>query len=96
MIAHFTGWRYFWTFSRFLGILVTPRDHPGGCGLVFRDMGGQQKKTKFSFFSTFKLTKTSILPNCLVSNGHFLLVENYTNFNISELLGNLERYYSPI
>ena len=96
MIAHFTGWGYFWTFSRFLGILVTPRDHPGGCGLVFRDMGGQQKNTKFSFFSTFKLTKTSILPNCQVSNGNFLLVENYTNFNISGLLGDLERYVSPI
>jgi hypothetical protein len=79
-----------------MGILGTPRDHPGGCGLVFRGMGGQQKKTKFSFFSTFKLTKTSILPNCQVSNGNFLLVENYTNFNISGLLGDLERYVSPI
>ena len=48
------------------------------------------------FFSTFKLTKTSILPNCQVSNGNFLLVENYTNFNISGLLGDLERYVSPI
>jgi len=36
------------------------------------------------------------LPNCQVSNGNFLLVENYTNFNISGLLGDLERYVSPI
>ena len=96
MIAHFTGWGYFWTFSRFLGILGTPWDHPGGSSLVFRDMGSQQKKTKFIIFSTFKLTKPSILPNCQVSNGNFLHVENYTNSNISGLLGDLERYVSPI
>ena len=29
MIAHFTGWGYFWNFSRFLRVLGTQRDHPG-------------------------------------------------------------------
>ena len=47
-------------------------------------------------FWMIKLIKTSILPNCQVSNGNFLFVENYTNFNISGLLGDLERYVSPI
>jgi hypothetical protein len=54
-------------------------------------MGGQEKNTNFHFFSTFKLTKTSILPNCQVSNGYFLLVLNFRNLSISGLLGDLER-----
>ena len=70
----------------FWAYLGPPWGHPWGSGLVPRSMGGQQKNTNFHFFSTFKLTKTSILPNCQVSNGNFLFVENYTNFNISGLL----------
>ena len=80
----------------FWAYLGPPWGHPWGSGLVPRSMGGQQKNTNFHFFSTFKLTKTSILPNCQVSNGNFLLVENYNNFNISELLGDLDRHVSPI
>jgi hypothetical protein len=48
--AHFTGWGSFWTFSRFPGIFGTPRDHPGGYGLVSRCTGGKEKKKVFSDF----------------------------------------------
>jgi hypothetical protein len=41
-MAHFAGWWYFWTFSRFLGILGTPWGHPWGSGSVARSMGGQE------------------------------------------------------
>ena len=86
-MAHFAA------FSRFLDLLGTPWGHPWGSGLVARSMGGQQKNTNFHFFSTFKLTKKSILPNCQVSNGYFLLVLNFRNLytHISGLLGDLEK-----
>ena len=53
IVAHFTGWGAFWTFSWFLGILGTPRDHPGGCGSVSRDMGGRETKRCFSDFGLY-------------------------------------------
>ena len=51
--AHFTGWGSFSTFSRFLGILGTPWNNPGGCGSVSRDMGGRAKKRCFSDFGLY-------------------------------------------
>jgi hypothetical protein len=90
-MAHFAGWGTSEPSQGFWAYLGPPWGHPWGSGLVPRSMGGQQKNTNFQFFSTFKLTKTSILPNCQVSNGYFLLVLNFRNLNISGLLGDLER-----
>jgi hypothetical protein len=80
----------------FWAYLGPPWGQPWGSGLVSRSIGGQQKTPIFTFFSTFKLTKASILPNCQVSNGYFLLVLNFRNLNISGLLGYLERNVSAL
>jgi hypothetical protein len=41
-MAHFTGQGYFWTFSKFLGILGVPWGHPRGCCSIYMAKGGQQ------------------------------------------------------
>ena len=98
IVAHFTGWGSFWTFSRFLGILGTPQDHPGGCGSVSRDMGGREKKRCFSDFLAcihkyIENFKKQYLSKVLFSNA-----SNAPNrkSNISWLLGNLETHVVPI
>ena len=96
-MAHFTGWGAFRTFSRFLGILGTPRDHPGGCGSVSRDIRGREKRGVFlilaCIYKYIEDFKEQYLSKVLFSNASNA---PNGNSNISWLLGNLETHVLPI
>ena len=61
MIACFTGWGYFWSFSRFLGILWTLWGHPRGNSSISTSILHQpQRYTALALWRVIKFCKESL------------------------------------